>query len=122
VKSIHITVAILSLCGFVLRSYWRLTGSAMLARKWVRIVPHAVDTVLLLSGLTMIFRMGISPSAHGWLLAKLAAVIMYIVLGLFALRWAKTLSGQAISSILAVVVFAYIVSVAVLHTAAPFEF
>lgn len=95
-------------------------GSAMLSRKWVRIVPHAVDTVLLLSGLTMIIRMGVSPLVHGWLLVKFTAVIMYIVAGLFALRWTKTTLGQAISSMLAIVIFAYIFAVALLHNTTPF--
>ena len=50
---VHAGLAIVSLFGFVLRGVWVLQDSPMLARHWVKVSPHVVDTFLLLSGLAL---------------------------------------------------------------------
>lgn len=53
VKMIHVTSVIISYLLFSLRSIWMMRGSATLERRWVKIIPHVVDTVLLLSAITL---------------------------------------------------------------------
>jgi uncharacterized membrane protein SirB2 len=59
----------------------------MLQKRWVKIMPHVVDTLLLLSGVALIFITHFYPfSPQGtWLTEKLFGVIIYILLGFVAL-------------------------------------
>ena len=118
-KPLHITFAIVSVCGFIVRGYWMMSGSALLYRRWVRVAPHAVDTLLLLSGLTMMFAFGLYPNEHPWLATKLVAVMVYIALGSIALKHGKTRVGRTIAFVAAISVLVYIVAVAVQHSPAP---
>ncbi len=53
VKWIHVTAAFVSVGGFVLRGVWMLENSPLFSRRWVRIAPHVVDTVLLASAIAL---------------------------------------------------------------------
>ncbi len=50
IKHLHMAMAGLSLVLFVLRAWWSVTAPQRLQRRWVRVLPHLVDTVLLASG------------------------------------------------------------------------
>lgn len=56
------------------------------------------------------------PLAHGWLTAKVIALLVYIGLGMVALRYGRTMREKKIAYGLAIVVFGYIVLVAVTRT------
>lgn len=108
---LHIGSVILSGAFFLLRGIWMLQGSELLQRKPVKIAPHIIDTVLLVSALTLAYILGAWPFAEGWLTAKLTALIVYIGLGVFTLR-GKTKAIRVMAFIGAIATFAYIVSVA----------
>ena len=111
-RCLHLTAVILSLALFALRGLWMLADSPRLQRRWVRIAPHLIDTVLLVSaiGLTLILRQ--YPFVDGWLTAKVLALILYILLGGIALRRGPTRTIRASAWIAALATFGYIVSVA----------
>jgi len=67
-----------------------LRESSMLRLRWVRTVPHIVDTLLLASALTMAVWIGQYPFVQGWLTAKFVALVLYVGLGTVALRMGKT--------------------------------
>ena len=56
--SLHVGLAYLTVIGFVMRAVWAVSGSPMLQRKIVRVLPHAIDTLLLIMGLTLVFTIG----------------------------------------------------------------
>lgn len=87
VKMLHLLTVTVTALMFVLRFYWLQTGSTMLTRRWVRIVPHLNDTLLLLSGILLVAITHFYPfSPQGaWLTEKLFGVIIYIALGFIAL-------------------------------------
>lgn len=85
-RFLHIAAALASGAGFALRGAWMLVDSPRLGARWVRVVPHAVDTLLLASALALVFASGQSPGALPWLNAKIVALLAYIGCGLFALR------------------------------------
>jgi len=62
----------------------------MLARRWVRVLPHVVDTALLASAIALAVALGQYPLVNGWLTAKLAGLLAYIVLGSIALKRGRT--------------------------------
>ena len=120
IKYIHITCAIFSGSLFLLRGYWMLVESEMLQRRWVKVVPHIVDTLLLTSALIMVFWSGQYPFVQSWLTAKVIALIVYIALGTIALKRGKTKAVRSGALLAAIVTFAYIVSVALTRQAMIF--
>jgi uncharacterized membrane protein SirB2 len=109
---IHMSCAITSLLLFIWRgvSMWR--EKPVQQRLWRRTVPDAVDTLLLITGITMAALLEVAPWENGWLAAKLIALLTYIGLGTVAFRFGRTLLIKRSCFIAALVVFAYIVSVA----------
>jgi uncharacterized membrane protein SirB2 len=112
--------AAISVSFFILRFIWMLRGSSMLQHRWVRISPHVVDTILLVSAIAMVLWSGQIPFQQAWLGAKVMALLAYIVLGSIALKRGKTLRGKTLAFVAALVVFAYIVAVAVGRQVVPF--
>ena len=115
IKLIHQSCALASLLLFVLRGIWMLQASPLRDQRWVKILPHAVDTVLLASAVALTLMLQQYPLTHAWLSAKLLALLAYIGLGLVALRYGKTRRVRVAAWIAAMSVFAYIVSVAFMH-------
>lgn len=111
-KYIHIGAAVLSISGFVLRGAWMLSASPLLDRRIVRILPHVVDTLFLLSGIALVLVLRLSVPDQPWLIAKLVALVFYIVLGMVALRRGRTPAVRLAAFLLALAVFAYIAGVA----------
>lgn len=120
IKQLHMGCAAVSLSLFLLRGAWMLKESAMLQRRWVRIVPHVVDTVLLGSAIMLVLISGQYPFAQPWLGAKVIALVLYIVLGIVALKRGRTLRVRALAFGAALLTFAYIVMVAITRQAIPF--
>jgi uncharacterized membrane protein SirB2 len=112
VKYIHLAAVLLSFCGFVLRAGWMLADSPMLGKRWVKVLPHIIDTALLLSALWLVYLMSLPLLQTDWLLAKIIALLVYIVLGTMALKRARTKAQRLMFALLAILVFLYIVSVA----------
>ena len=103
----------LSISGFVLRGLWMLQDSPLLKARATRIVPHVIDTVLLLSAIALALRIAQYPFVHAWLTAKVLALLAYIVLGSFALKRGRTRRTRNIAFAAALGVFLYIVAVAI---------
>lgn len=96
-KHLHMTLAFISIAGFLLRAVWSMTESAMLQRRWVKISPHIVDSFLLLTAIGLTIVLQLSPHQHPWLLSKVVMLVVYIGLGVVALkpRFPKVLRGFA---------------------------
>ena len=84
-KGFHVTLAYLTAVGFILRGLWSLLGSELGSARWVRVVPHIIDTLLLILGVTLAVRIGASL-ADAWLAAKMTALLAYIGFGVLAMR------------------------------------
>jgi uncharacterized membrane protein SirB2 len=118
-KSVHIGTVVASYALFVLRGVWMMRQSARLYEGWVRIVPHVVDTVLLASAIALAVMLRQSPLASGWLMAKVIALVVYIVLGTIALKRGRSRAIRITAWIAAQAVFLYIVCVAVTRNPLP---
>ncbi len=112
VKHLHVTCAFLSISLFLLRGIWMLQDSALLRQRWVKVIPHVIDTVLLGSALVMVFWSAQYPFVQAWLTAKVIALLAYIILGTIALKRGKTKPVRLAAFLAALAVFAYIVKVA----------
>ncbi len=114
-RFVHELCALASFSLFALRGVWMLRDSPQLSRRWVKILPHGIDTLLLASAIALTLMLHQYPLTHAWLSAKLAGLLVYIGLGLIALRYGKTRSVRAAAWIGALAVFLYIASVALSH-------
>ena len=110
-RFLHIAAALASGAGFTLRGAWMLVDSPRLGARWVRVVPHVVDTLLLVSALALVFASGQSPGALPWLNAKVVALLAYVGCGLFALRRGHK-AVRVLCFVLALACYAYIVTTA----------
>ena len=111
-KIIHISFAILSVAGFVLRGVWMFSHSANLDRRIVRIGPHVVDTVFLISGIWLVVILHLNVREQAWLIAKFVALILYIVFGAIALGRGRTMQVRAAAFVIALLTYLYIAGVA----------
>jgi len=118
-RAVHVGAAALSIVLFL----WR--GSFLVARPdaprapWLRVVPHVVDTVLLVSALWLAWQLG-AAGTRGWLPPKVVGVVVYIGLGMVALKWGRSRGTRTAAFVGAVLAFAYVVSVAI--TKSPYGF
>lgn len=94
VKHLHLTAVALSLSLFLVRFVWLMKASPSLQKKWVKVVPHVVDTVLLASAIGLCFILSQYPLVNDWLTAKVLGVAFYILMGLYTLKLAKTKMTQ----------------------------
>ncbi|SFP54527.1 Uncharacterized membrane protein SirB2 [Nitrosomonas cryotolerans] len=111
-KLIHISSVIVSYLLFSLRGIWMIRGAANLQQRWVKILPHVVDTVLLSSAIVLAITIQQNPLSDSWLAAKVIGLLLYISLGMMALRFGKTRRVKVVAWIAAQFVFLYIVLVA----------
>ena len=114
---LHIASAIFSVSFFALRYWWMHHRSALFDARWVRVLPHCVDSTLLLSGVALMVMTRYYPFTEegGWLTEKLFGVIIYIALGFIALGRRRPRSQQSrfIAFLLALVVLFIIIQLAI---------
>jgi uncharacterized membrane protein SirB2 len=119
-KYLHVTAVGVSFLLFFVRGIWMMRESPLNSRRWVKVLPHVNDTVLLVAGLATAYRVGQYPFVDDWLTAKVFGLIAYIVLGTLALKRAKTKRARIVAWIAALASFGYIVAVALTKNPNPF--
>jgi uncharacterized membrane protein SirB2 len=90
--------------------------------KALKVLPHINDTVLLVCAIGMLSLIGLNPFTIPWLLAKIVALVLYIVLGIICMRSLPGSRRQSISFVAAISVFAYIVLVGLSKQAIPLAY
>ena len=115
IKHLHVSLAAASITLFTLRAWWSVRDAPSLQRRWVRVLPHVIDTGLLACGVTLMVMLRAWPQQTPWLAAKLVALLVYIGLGTVAIKRGRTATTRAVFALLAMTVFAYMVGVAVRH-------
>ncbi|MGA7749360.1 MAG: SirB2 family protein [Gallionella sp.] len=118
-KSIHISSVAGSYILFFFRGIWSLNGSPIMSKRWIKIVPHVVDTLLLISAIALAFTIKQYPFLDTWLTAKVIGLLLYIGLGFVALRGSINKTIRFFVWLAAQTVFAYIVLVAITHNPFP---
>jgi uncharacterized membrane protein SirB2 len=118
-KLVHVSCVVLSYTLFVVRGVWMMRDSALWNARWVKIVPHVIDTVPLASAVAMAVMIRQYPFVAPWITAKVLALFAYIMLGAIALKRGKTRCMRVTAWIAAQVVFIYIVTVALTRNPLP---
>ena len=120
IKSLHLACAVLSISGFMLRGLWMWRGSNLLQARVTRILPHINDTLLFGAGFWLLIASAQYPAQHPWLATKLVAIVVYILLGMVALKRGRTARVRALAFVGALATFGYIVAVALTRSPWPF--
>lgn len=93
-KHIHITLALLSISFFVIRYLGRRLEAGFISWRSARVLPHIIDTLLLVSGISLAWFYRLSPLMAPWLLIKLMLIVVYIILGIAAMRSTQPRTGD----------------------------
>jgi uncharacterized membrane protein SirB2 len=115
-RTVHQSAVALSIAGFTARGIGSLAGARWTMHPSARTAPHVVDTVLLASALSLAWTASLNPLTTPWLLAKLLGLLLYIGLGVIALRRTVDLRVRIGAWLLALFTVGYIVSVAISKT------
>ena len=120
IKNLHVTCVVFSATGFLLRGLWMMTGNTLLQHKLTRVLPHVIDSLLLLSAIALAVMIQQYPFAADWVTAKVIGLLAYILLGTVALKRGRTLGVRALAFVGALLVYAWIVSIALTKNLAGF--
>lgn len=111
--TLHIGTALISLLLFLLRGVWVLRYGQHNRPRWMKWLPHVNDTILFILGIVLMLTIQQFPFVNAWLTAKLTALVVYILLGMVVMKWARQWRSQFVAWLGALVVFAYMVGVAI---------
>jgi len=89
--------------------------SDLLKHRIVKVLPHVIDSLLLISAISLTVFLGQYPFVNDWLTVKLLALITYIILGSIALKRGKTKKLRITALAASLMTFGYIVSIAYFH-------
>lgn len=117
VKLIHQSAVALSLTGFFVRGAASLSGATWVQSRMARTLPHVIDSVLLLSAITLAWMLRLTPANAPWLMAKVGGLVVYVALGVIAMRPTRPRRVRVAAWLAAMATAAWIVSVAITKSA-----
>lgn len=106
IKFFHLSFILMSIFSFVGRIIISETRPIILKQKLFKIAPHVIDSLLLLTGILLVFQGQWLSTSYGWIIAKLFVLLGYIGLGVVAMRHRGTTRWLAFSG--AMLCFVYI--------------
>ena len=115
IKTVHIVSVLASGGLFALRGLLLLNGRAWAMSAPMRYLSYSIDTVLLTAALMLATLLPSGVFANGWLAVKLVLLVVYVVLGSFALKRGRSLKARWLCFIAALCVYAFMLSVARSH-------
>lgn len=118
IRTAHIACAFASGSLFAVRGAASLRGASWPQATLARRGAMLIDSLLLALGVVLVIATRQYPFAANWLTAKLVLIVVYVVLGIFALKRGRTPTVRLVCFGLAAMTFLMILSVAVTHNAA----
>ena len=115
IRHVHILAVILSGSLFALRGLGALAGARWPHAALLRYLSYTIDTTLLTAALMLVTILPGAMFANHWLKVKLVLVVVYVVLGVFALRRGRSRAVRATCFAGALLVFIAIIGIARMH-------
>lgn len=113
IRWLHIVAVIMSGGLFILRGLALNAGGASWAMAApLRYLSYGIDSLLLAAALMLMAITQQYPGSQDWLSVKVALLVVYIVLGSFALKRGRTRSTRLVCFALALLVFGFIIGIA----------
>ena len=111
IKSIHIIFIFISFASFFSRFALSIFKPELLQKKIIKIAPHIIDTLLLISGVTLVFQGNWLAGDFGWILSKIILLISYILLAVMAMRLKGSKRWFAFAAAVACYVYIFIIAI-----------
>lgn len=115
IKQFHILVAVLSGSLFAVRGAFVLGGARWPQSLPVKWLSYSIDTALLTAALMLLTILPGAMFSNGWLTVKVSLIVLYVVLGVFALGRAKTPGARLGFYLAALATFLAVYSIARAH-------
>lgn len=94
-RTAHIGLVIASVSLFTVRGFGVLMSAAWPMRPRLRHLSEGIDTLLLLAGAALWWWLQHNPLREPWFMVKLLLLPLYVVLGSYALKRARTRAARA---------------------------
>ena len=115
IKWVHVAAVICSGLLFALRGGAQLAGARWTMAAPLRFLSYGIDTTLLTAALMLATILRQYPFVNAWLTVKVLLLVVYVVLGSFALKRGATAAMRLYCFLAALAVYLLIVSVARAH-------
>jgi uncharacterized membrane protein SirB2 len=115
IKLVHVTAAIASGSLFLLRGIAVNWGGSWGMIAPVRYLSYTIDIVLLSAGLLLLAILPSAVYSNGWLALKLVLLVIYIGLGMLALKRGRTAGIRRGCFIAAIVIYLCVFFIARTH-------
>lgn len=115
IKQIHIFLALTSGAIFAVRGAAALMNAEWHQRLVIKLLSYTIDVSLLTAAFMLLTILPWSMFGNGWLLVKVVLIVIYVLLGIYTLRFAKNIRAKALGYITALLVFGSIYSIARAH-------
>jgi uncharacterized membrane protein SirB2 len=115
IRFAHVSCVLLSGGLFLSRGLMRIADAPMTSHRALRVSSYLIDTALLCAGVLLTLILQQYPLTDAWLTTKVLLLIVYIALGLYALKRAHRRSARVMAYLGALVTYAFIIGVAVTH-------
>jgi uncharacterized membrane protein SirB2 len=111
IKIIHFIFILTSLASFIIRITLSVIKPDILQKKIVKIAPHIIDTILLISGITLVIQGHWLGGEFGWIASKLILLLVYITLGIMAMRFSDYKRWLAFTGAIFCYIFIFIIAI-----------
>ncbi|TWI12513.1 SirB2 family protein [Aerolutibacter ruishenii] len=116
IKAAHVGLVMLSGALFALRGAFVLAGMRWPLSLPVKWASYTIDTALLTAAAMLLTILhGTGMFANGWLTVKMVLLVVYIVLGIFALTRARTTGARVVFFLGALATYGMMYSIARAH-------
>lgn len=116
IKWVHVASVLASGSLFLLRGLLVQAGRERIAMMLpLRLLSYGIDTVLLSAALMLLTILPHGMFGNGWLAAKLILLVVYVVLGSFALKRGRTARTRMACYLAALAVYVAIIGIARAH-------
>ena len=120
IRFIHSGCALLSILGFAGRGYLKVSKGRIPQQFAFKVLPHIIDTVLLVSALMLVIMSGQYPFVSPWVTAKVITLFIYIAIGILLMRMEVGKAVRTVIYLLALLCGVYMISVAISKNPVPF--
>jgi uncharacterized membrane protein SirB2 len=102
VKHAHLSIITLTFIFFIVNFVLTMKGSDKVNNKLLKIGPHILYTLFVLTFIYLVSVINLYPFVNGWASSKLSGFVFYVLSITFALKWAKSTLWRIVAFISAV--------------------
>jgi uncharacterized membrane protein SirB2 len=115
IRCAHVSCVLLSGGLFLSRGLTHIADATIANHRALRVSSYVIDSALLTAGILLTLILHQYPLTDAWLTTKVLLLLIYITLGLYALKRAHRQSIRIMAYFAALLTYAFIVGVAVTH-------